>query len=264
MADNGSLDSGGAVLQVRDLRKAYGATEVVTGVDFAVARGERVCVIGPSGSGKTTMLRCLNLLTEPSSGDLLFKGSVVGHWPVARGAASAQAAAARELRRHVSMVFQHFGLFPHLTATDNVALGPRYALKVDATEARDRAVELLTRVGLGEHAWKRPGALSGGQQQRVAIARALAMNPDVILFDEPTSALDPEMVGEVLAIMEQLAASGMTMAIVTHETAFARHVADRIVVMEGGSIIEQGTPEDVFDHPQQQRTREILKARLHA
>jgi ABC-type polar amino acid transport system ATPase subunit len=253
---------GGATLEIRGLRKTYAGSEVVCGVDFKVQRGERVCVIGPSGSGKTTMLRCLNLLTEPSEGDLYFHGNLVGRWPAAhKGVPPSQV---QTLRRHVSMVFQHFGLFPHLSAADNVALGPRHVLKLDQRAARSRAETLLARVGLADHAGKHPAALSGGQQQRVAIARALAMEPDVILFDEPTSALDPEMVGEVLGLMEQLARDGMTMVIVTHETGFARHVADRVVVMEGGAIIEQGSAAEIFDHPQHRRTQDILRSRLHA
>ncbi len=266
MSDSPTVNAGGnAILELRQLRKTYAGTEVVCGVDFLVRRGERVCVIGPSGSGKTTMLRCLNLLTEPTSGELHFRGTLVGRWPASgRRASSAQVTQAQFVRRHVSMVFQHFGLFPHLTAADNVALGPRHVLKVDPKVARERALSLLARVGLADHAWKHPAALSGGQQQRVAIARALAMEPDAILFDEPTSALDPEMVGEVLTIMEQLAQDGMTMVIVTHEIGFARHVADRVVVMEGGHIIEEGAAATLFDHPQERRTQEILRSRLHA
>lgn len=252
-----------AVLEIRDLHKLYGSAEVVRGVDFGVRRGEKVCLLGPSGSGKTTLLRCLNLLTEPSAGDLYFKGGLVGHWPVLSRARNGQGTEIRQLRRHVAMVFQHFGLFPHLTALDNVTLGPRHVLGVEGREAADRGRALLARVGLEAFADRHPTRLSGGQRQRVAIARAMAMEPDVILFDEPTSALDPEMVGEVLAIMEQLARDGMTMVIVTHETGFARHVADRLVIMENGVIIEQGRPDEIFEHPAHRRTQEILRARLH-
>ncbi len=251
------------ILEMRGLRKTFGRAEVVCGVDIVVRRGEKVCMLGPSGSGKTTTLRCLNLLTEPSSGELYFHGQLVGRWPSGRGSRSA-ANDAQRLRRHVSMVFQHFGLFPHLTALDNVTLGPVHVLGMNRREAAERARALLRRVGLEQFAEKHPATLSGGQRQRVAIARAMAMNPDVILFDEPTSALDPEMVGEVLSIMEQLASDGMTMVIVTHETNFARHVADRVVVMENGVILEEGTPVDIFERPTQRRTREILRARVQA
>ncbi len=249
------------LIEARGLHKAFGTFEVLRGVDFTVSRGEKVCILGPSGSGKTTLLRCLNLLVEPTRGELRFDGTLVGSWPAPRGPALKV-----DVRRHrsrIGMVFQHFELFPHLTALENVALGPSHVLGMPREEAERKARDLLGRVGLAEKASSHPATLSGGQQQRVAIARALAMEPALILFDEPTSALDPEMVGEVLQLMSSLAREGMTMAIVTHEVEFARHVADRLVVMENGAIIEEGPTDRIFTDPAHPRTKAILEVRLH-
>ena len=246
--------SGEEVLAVKGLVKAFGGSVVLEGVDFAIRRGETVCVLGPSGSGKTTLLRCLNLLVQPTQGQLYFKGELIGDWP----ARARPKVDIPKYRSHVSMVFQQFELFPHLTARDNVSLGPRRVLHLPKAEADQRAVALLERVGLKDFAGARPRTLSGGQQQRVAIARALAMSPDVILFDEPTSALDWEMVGEVLDIMADLAEQGMTMVVVTHELEFARECADRVVTMDRGRILEEGPATTMFGSPTNPRTREIL------
>jgi polar amino acid transport system ATP-binding protein len=247
------------VLEVRGLSKRFGAHEVLNNIDFAVRERERVCIFGPSGSGKTTLLRCLNLLVTPTSGVLVYRGNEVAHFP--RGARD-RSIDVKSLRKRVGMVFQHFELFPHLSALDNVTLGPQVVLHRSREQAEQEGVAMLKRVGLAKFAKAHPSTLSGGQQQRVAIARALAMNPDVILFDEPTSALDPEMVNEVLQIMSSLADDGMTMVIVTHEVGFARHVSDRIVVMEGGVILEDGPPTQVLDNPQHQRSKEIFSIRV--
>ena len=241
------------LLEARGLHKSFGGAEVLHGIDFRVGRGDKVCIIGPSGSGKTTLLRCFNLLVEPTRGEQYFKGELVGRWPggvrVALGA----------YRSRIVMVFQHFELFPHLTALQNITLGPRHVLHEDRQAAEGRAIELLERIGLGGFAKAYPRTLSGGQKQRVAIARALAMRPDLILFDEPTSALDAEMVGEVLELMRDLARAGMTMVIVTHELAFARDVADHVVVMERGAIVEEGPSETMFEAARSPRTRDILR-----
>jgi ABC-type polar amino acid transport system ATPase subunit len=253
-----NADDAGPVLEFRGLQKIYAGHRVLRGIDFAVQRGERVCVLGPSGSGKTTLLRCTNLLTEPTAGSLFFKGTSVGQWP-ARGRSDVNV---REYRSHIGMVFQHFELFPHLTALENVVLGPIHVRKLPHEHAKERGYQLLKRVGLAEKVHAYPATLSGGQQQRVAIARALAMDPAVILFDEPTSALDPEMVAEVLDLMTALALDGMTMVIVTHETGFARRVADRLLIVDDGLIIEEGPPALVFESPTHQRTQEILAVRM--
>ena len=242
------------LISAKGLHKAFGATEVLVGVDFAISKGEKVCILGPSGSGKTTLLRCLNLLVEPTVGELYFHGQLVGKWPQQRPVALDR----RKYRSRIAMVFQHFELFPHLTALENVTLGPRYVRHIAKDVAENAGLALLDRVGLRRFAGARPRTLSGGQQQRVAIARALAMEPDLVLFDEPTSALDWEMVGEVLEIMAELAADGLTMAIVTHELEFARECADRVIVMERGAILEQGPTEQMFETPNQPRTKEIL------
>ncbi len=249
------------VVEARGIHKSFGQFEVLKGVDFAVHRGEKVCVLGPSGSGKTTLLRCLNLLVEPTQGELRFVDELVGHWP-ARGGPALKVDV-RKHRSRIGMVFQHFELFPHLTAVENVALGPRHVLGVSRDDALKRAQGLLARVDLAHKADSYPATLSGGQQQRVAIARAMAMEPALILFDEPTSALDPEMVAEVLGLMTSLAREGITMAIVTHEVEFARQCADRIVIMENGAIIEEGPVEKVFSSPKHPRTRAILDVRMH-
>lgn len=242
------------LLSARGLHKTFGHVPVLIDVNFSIRKGEKVCILGPSGSGKTTLLRCLNLLVQPTEGQLWFKGELVGSWPEQPRSRPDMGA----YRSHVSMVFQQFELFPHLSACDNITLGPKNVLHLEPKVAKERALALLDRVGLRAFADARPRTLSGGQQQRVAIARSLAMEPDVILFDEPTSALDWEMVGEVLDIMASLAAEGMTMVIVTHELEFARQCADRIIVMEKGRIIEEGPTYKMFEEATQVRTREIL------
>ena len=233
------------------LVKRYGELTVLDGVDLSVAQGEVVCVIGPSGSGKSTLLRCLNLLERPDAGRVLIDGEEI----------TAPGAPVDALRARVGMVFQQFNLFPHRTVRDNVMLAPVKVRRVPRAEARRAAEELLARVGLAEKAGEHPSRLSGGQQQRVAIARALAMSPEVMLFDEATSALDPELVGEVLAVMRELAEAGMTMVVVTHEMAFAREAADRVVFMDGGVVVEQGPPAQVLEAPEHERTQRFL-ARL--
>jgi polar amino acid transport system ATP-binding protein len=251
VSESRSVDA--PVLEARGIHKVFAGREVLHGVDFSVRRGEKVCILGPSGSGKTTLLRCLNLLVEPTSGQLYYKATLVGEWP------GGPRINLREYRSRISMVFQHFELFPHLTALQNITLGPRFALHEDRHAAEERALELLGRVGLAAFTRAYPRTLSGGQKQRVAIARALAMQPDLILFDEPTSALDAEMVDEVLALMRRLADEGMTMVIVTHELHFARDVADRVVAMEHGVILEEGPARTMFREARSQRVREILR-----
>ena len=236
------------IISIRDLHKYFGATQVLRGINLDVHRGEVVVVLGPSGSGKSTMLRCVNLLETPTSGQILFEGTDICGKGVDINA----------VRAKLGMVFQQFNLFPHLSVKRNVMLAQQKVLKRDKAEADRVAVEQLTRVGLAERLDFRPSQLSGGQQQRVAIARALAMDPHVMLFDEATSALDPELVRGVLAVMRELADGGMTMIVVTHEMGFAREVADRVVFMEGGVIVEEGTPEQLFEHPQNPRTAEFL------
>jgi polar amino acid transport system ATP-binding protein len=248
-----AVASAAPLLEVTGLELELGSRRVIDGVDFALADGEKVCILGPSGSGKTSLLRCLDLLAEPTGGKLYRRGDLIGDWPE-----SPPSIDRRAYRRRIGMVFQHFELFPHLTALGNVSLAPRRILGEKRAPAHERATRLLREVGLEHVADSRPHALSGGQKQRVAIARALAMEPELLLFDEPTSALDPEMVGEVLRLMASLAADGTTMVIVTHEVAFARHVADRIVVMEAGRIVEQGPTARMFEAPENPRTREIL------
>ena len=240
-----------ALIEIRGLHKFYGAFEALRGIQLDIAGGEVVVVVGPSGSGKSTLIRCINLLEEYQRGEILVDGE-----KVVRGPSLAK------VRAEVGMVFQSFNLFPHLTALANVALGPLRVRQMSRPAANERAQALLARVGLAEHAHKFPGQLSGGQQQRVAIARALAMEPKVLLFDEPTSALDPEMVGEVLDVMQSLAHTGVTMVIVTHEMGFARRVANRIVFMEGGQVVEQAPPDQFFSSPREPRTRAFLQAIL--
>ncbi|MGB3337045.1 MAG: amino acid ABC transporter ATP-binding protein [Devosia sp.] len=248
------------LLTVRDLRMSFGAREILKGVSFNLAKGETLVLIGPSGSGKTTVLRCLNHLETPTSGEVVLRNETVGgsyvgdhsKWtPIAEWHLAKQ-------RRRFGFVFQRFNLFPHLSALDNVAIGPRMSLGIAKQEARERAAELLTRVSLGSHTDKRPSQLSGGQQQRVAIARALAMEPELILFDEPTSALDPELVHEVLDVIQGLSRDGMTMIVVTHEMGFARKAADRVMFMADGHIVEHGTPQQVFSSPQEELTQRFL------
>jgi len=236
------------VIEVNNLHKYFGELEVLRGINASISKGEVVCVIGPSGSGKSTFLRCLNLLEEPTKGEVFLDGvSIAEHKKDID-----------KLRQKTGMVFQQFNLFPNMTVIENIMLAPRKVLKKSAEDARQRAEELLTRVGLSEKADQYPNRLSGGQKQRVAIARALAMDPEIMLFDEPTSALDPEMVGEVLEVMKQLAREGMTMVVVTHEMAFAREVSNRVLYMDEGIIYEEGTPEQIFLNPQKARTREFL------
>lgn len=245
------------MIGVRGLHKSFGDRAVLHDVSLDVARSEVVVVIGPSGSGKSTLLRCCNLLEVPQSGTI-----TIGGEPLVQEGRALEGAALDRLRRRVGMVFQSFNLFPHLTVLDNVSIAPRRLLGLTRNEAAERARGLLTRVGLAEKAGDYPLGLSGGQKQRVAIARALAMEPEAILFDEPTSALDPELVGEVLAVMKALARDGMTMMIVTHEMGFAREVADRVVVMDAGRLIESGPPDRIFTAPEQERTRAFLQAVL--
>ena len=236
------------VVSIRGLMKNFGDLHVLKGVDLDVHRGEVVVILGPSGSGKSTMLRCINRLEEPTSGQIFFEDTEI----------TSKDTDINAVRAKLGMVFQSFNLFPHLTAKKNVMLAQQKVLKRNKEEAEKVAIEQLTKVGLAERVDYKPSQLSGGQQQRVAIARALAMDPHVMLFDEATSALDPELVRDVLGVMKEMAKNGMTMIVVTHEMGFARDVADRVVFMDGGVIVEQGTPEDVFDHPQSERTKDFL------
>lgn len=236
------------MIDVKNLHKYFGSLEVLKGIDCHIDKGECVCVIGPSGSGKSTFLRCLNLLETPTKGDI-----VIDDMHLTEKDFDVDA-----MRKRVGMVFQHFNLFPHLTILENVTLAPIRHKMMTEEQAKEKAMELLNRVGVGDKADSYPAQLSGGQKQRVAIARSLALSPEVMLFDEPTSALDPEMVGEVLEVMKQLAQEGMTMVVVTHEMGFAREVANRVFFMDGGGILEEGTPEQIFDHPQEERTKAFL------
>ena len=241
------------ILTVEDLHKTFtlqdGRTlSVLNGITTGIRKGEKISVIGPSGSGKSTFLRCLNRMEEPTSGTITFKGEDI----------TRPSCDINKVRRHMGMVFQHFYLFPHLTVRKNLTLAPVDQKIMTQEEADVKAHELLARVGLADKIDEWPDRLSGGQKQRVAIARAMAMSPDVLLFDEPTSALDPEMIGEVLDVMKELAVSGMTMYLVTHEMGFAREISDRVLFIDKGIISEEGTPEDVFDHPKQPRTIEFL------
>ena len=237
------------MISIRNLKKSFGDLHVLKGIDLDVRRGEKVVVLGPSGSGKSTMLRCINALEDADSGTITVDGVEV----------TSRRTNINRLREHLGMVFQRFNLWPHKTVLENVMLGQMVVSGRSKAEARERALKMLERVGLAAKADEYPVRLSGGQQQRVAIARALAMDPKAILFDEPTSALDPELVGEVLAVMKSLADEGMTMIVVTHEITFAREVADRVIFMDGGVIVEQGNPEDVLVHPKEERTRAFLK-----
>ena len=237
------------MISIRNLKKSFGDLHVLKGIDLDVRRGEKVVVLGPSGSGKSTMLRCINALEDADSGTITVDGVEV----------TSRRININRLREHLGMVFQRFNLWPHKTVLENVMLGQMVVSGRSKAEARERALKMLERVGLAAKADEYPVRLSGGQQQRVGIARALAMDPKAILFDEPTSALDPELVGEVLAVMKSLADEGMTMIVVTHEITFAREVADRVIFMDGGVIVEQGNPEDVLVHPKEERTRAFLK-----
>ncbi|WP_242905706.1 amino acid ABC transporter ATP-binding protein [Actinomadura terrae] len=245
-------------LVLKGIRKSFAGTEVLRGIDLEVAPGEVVCLLGPSGSGKSTLLRCINHLERVDAGFVLVDGILIGYEPRGGRLHESSEKETARLRRRMGMVFQHFNLFTHLSALDNVMLGPVRVLGRDAADAEREARALLGRVGLKDHAGKRPGQLSGGQQQRVAIARALAMDPSVLLFDEPTSALDPELVGEVLAVMRDLAGQGMTMVVVTHEIGFAQEVADTAVFMDGGVIVESGPARRVLSSPSSARTAEFL------
>ncbi|MGA9518519.1 MAG: amino acid ABC transporter ATP-binding protein [Trichococcus sp.] len=237
-----------AKINVMNLKKSFGSNEVLKGIDLEVAEGEVVCIIGPSGSGKSTLLRCLNKLEEVTDGHVLIDGKDI----------TEKTTDINKVREEIGMVFQHFNLFPHLSVMDNITLAPVELKRENKEAARVKAVELLETVGLSEKADAFPSSLSGGQKQRVAIARALAMNPEIMLFDEPTSALDPEMVGDVLEVMKKLAKQGMTMVVVTHEMGFAREVGHRVIFMDGGYIVEEGTPAEVFGNPQHSRTQDFL------
>jgi polar amino acid transport system ATP-binding protein len=241
------------MIELRDVHKRFGSHEVLKGITASVTKGEVVCIIGPSGSGKSTILRCINGLESYEAGDISIEGARVD-----RNVASIVA-----IRTQVSMVFQRFNLFPHRTALENVIEGPVFVKKAPRAQAIERGRALLAQVGLADKADARPPQLSGGQQQRVAIARALAMQPKAILFDEPTSALDPELVGEVLSVMRKLAEAGMTMVVVTHEMGFAREVADRVLFIDGGVIVEQGPAKAVLNKPQHARTQDFLRRVLH-
>ena len=238
------------MITVKNLKKNFGDLTVLKGIDVTIEKGECVVVIGPSGSGKSTFLRCLNRLEEPDGGEIDIEGTdlLSPHTDI------------NEMRQRIGMVFQHFNLFPHKTILENVTLAPIKLKKMPQKEAEDAALDLLRRVGIEDKASVYPSTLSGGQKQRVAIARSLAMNPQVMLFDEPTSALDPEMVGEVLDVMKNLAKEGMTMVVVTHEMGFAKEVANRVLFMADGVILEEGTPEEIFEHPQHERAKAFIKA----
>lgn len=234
------------MIKIENLHKSFGDLRVLQGVNLTIAEGEVVVILGASGGGKSTLLRCINRLEEPTSGTIAIDGTVVTEKNV------------DEVRREVNMVFQHFNLFPHMTVLENLILAPIKVRGISKKDAEETAKKFLERVGLLEKANQYPDQLSGGQKQRVAIARGLCMNPKVILFDEPTSALDPEMVQEVLDIIKELAGEGMTLVLVTHEMGFAREAADRVIFMADGNILEQGTPEEVFDHPKEEKTKQFL------
>lgn len=236
------------MIETKNLVKSFHSIEVLKGVSETIQRGEKVAIIGPSGSGKSTFLRCLNLLERPTCGEIWFEGDCI----------SDKGADINAVRQRMGMVFQHFNLFPHLTILDNIMLAPVQLKRMDKPAAEAKAMELLERIGLADKAKAYPATLSGGQKQRIAIVRALAMNPEVMLFDEPTSALDPEMVGEVLDLIRELAEAGMTMVIVTHEMGFAREVASRVLFMDEGEIKERNTPKELFDHPRNERLKTFL------
>ena len=237
------------MIEVKDLKKQFGKLAVLKGISETIERSEKVVIIGPSGSGKSTFLRCLNLLERPTSGSIRFEGLEITDKKVDIDA----------VRQKMGMVFQHFNLFPHLTVLENIMLAPVTLKLMTKEQAREQAFALLKRIGLEDKADVYPSQISGGQKQRIAIVRSLAMKPDVMLFDEPTSALDPEMVGEVLALMKELAEEGMTMAVVTHEMGFAREVADKVLFMDDGLVAEKGSPEQIFNHPQNKRLQQFLQ-----
>jgi polar amino acid transport system ATP-binding protein len=254
----------GPMVRLEEVTKAFGDNVVLDHLELQVEAGEKIVIVGPSGSGKTTILRVIMTLDRPDSGRVWVAGDYLYHEKRGDRLVEASPAHLRKVRGNVGMVFQHFNLFPHLSALDNVAIGPARVLGVPKAEARERASGLLAKVGLERHAGQYPDRLSGGQKQRVAIARALAMQPKVMLFDEVTSALDPELVGEVLNVLRDLAASGeMTMLLVTHEMGFAREIADRVLMFDKGRIVEEGKPEAIFSNPTQERTRSFLQAVLH-
>ncbi len=253
-----TIGTGGPMVKSEAVHKRFGRLEVLKGIDLEVQRGEVMCLLGPSGSGKSTFLRCINHLEKINSGRLSVDGELVGYRESAGKLHELHENDVARKRAEIGMVFQHFNLFPHMTALDNVCLAPVRVSGVSRKEARQRGAELLARVGLSDKADTYPVALSGGQQQRVAIARALAMHPKLMLFDEPTSALDPELVGDVLDTMRLLANDGMTMIVVTHEIGFAREVGDSVVFMDAGVVVERGAPKEVLDNPREQRTQEFL------
>lgn len=236
------------MIDVKNLKKSFGKLEVLKGISTHVDKGEVLVIVGPSGSGKSTFLRCLNLLEQPTGGEIVFEGDAI----------TSKKSDVNKIRQKMGMVFQQFNLFPHLTVMDNITIGPRKLKSMSQKEAEKVAVSLLRRIGLEDKARSYPNQLSGGQKQRIAIARALAMSPDVMLFDEPTSALDPEMVGEVLDVLKELAKEGMTMVVVTHEMGFAKEVGTRIFFMDEGIIVEEGEPKSFFENPKTQRAQEFL------
>ncbi|MDY5479978.1 MAG: amino acid ABC transporter ATP-binding protein [Peptostreptococcus porci] len=236
------------MLEIKDLHKSFGNLEVIKGIDLEIDKGNIVVIIGPSGSGKSTVLRCMNLLEQPTSGDIVFEGQSIME----------NKKNIDKIRENIGMVFQNFNLFPNKSIIENITLAPMKVKGISKAEAEKKAEELLTRVGLIEKKDSFPNQLSGGQQQRIAIARALAMEPDMMLFDEPTSALDPEMVKEVLDVIKELADEGMTMAIVTHEMGFAKEVADRVIFVDGGKIVEDGSPDEVFNNPKSERAKDFF------
>ena len=242
------INAGAKLIEVKDLKKNFGSLEVLKGINETIHKGEVVSIIGPSGSGKSTFLRCLNLLEKPTSGQVIFEGVAIADKKINID----------HHRQKIGMVFQHFNVFPHLTVLENITITPTLEKKVPQKEAEEKAMKLLKQVGLEDKAHEYPRKLSGGQKQRLAIVRAMAMEPDVMLFDEPTSALDPEMVKDVLEVIQQLAEGGMTCVIVTHEMGFARSVSDRVLFMDEGVIAEQGSPAEIFDHPTHPRTIEFL------
>ncbi len=248
-----SKDCAQEMIKIKNLKKSYGKLEVLKGINTEIREGEVISIIGPSGSGKSTFLRCINRLEEPTSGEIFIHGTNILQKNVN----------INKIRENVGMVFQHFNLYPHKTVLENIILGPVKLKKISKAEAEKKAIELLKKVGLEDKKDVYPNKLSGGQKQRVAIARALAMDPQIMLFDEPTSALDPEMIGEVLIVMKELAQAGMTMIVVTHEMGFARNVANRVFFMDGGYILEDAAPSEVFENPKNDRTKEFLRKVLN-